>query len=132
MKKKFKNSIKILLVSLIVILGLFSVNSITARADKGDDDDDEYESKYSRDYEERDEKNEDDEKEEYYTEEIIEESAPVIIKKEPIITQAEIDQLSDSDNDGISDALDQHPGEDDLIYAVKDVNEDGIVDDFGI
>lgn len=160
MKKKFKNSTKILLVSLIVLLGLFSVNSITVRADKGDDDDDEYEYKYSKDYKERNEKDEDEEKEyeveyqesayytepiapstvqevityeeEYYTEEMIEKLQPVILKEEPLMTQGSINQFSDSDNDGVSDALDQHPGEDDLIYAVKDINEDGVVDGFGI
>ncbi len=162
MKNKFKKSTKVLLLSLIVIIGLFSIGSIVVRADDHEDDGYEYSKEYKDGKREEEKENKVHYKEEAAPEyletvsaeqmqfpvappepkeiityeeivgEIIEE--PQLIEEEKPIVKTKVqdipDQLLDSDNDGVPDSLDQHPGEDDLIYAVKDVNEDGITDDF--
>lgn len=38
--------------------------------------------------------------------------------------------LVDSDSDGVIDALDKHPGEDDFAFGISDDNRNGVVDSF--
>lgn len=50
-----------------------------------------------------------------------------IVDSQVVITTSQ-KSLVDSDNDGIVDSLDVHPGEDDFSFT-QDVNNNGIVDD---
>lgn len=122
--------------------GFLFLNSDISLADN--DDDDQYEEKYEKD----DDGDDQDKKKKKKPEPVktapripqtITQVVPPAVVREisPIIPQApkaevpapDLTKIYDTDVDGIADAFDTHPGEDDFIYKIQDGNLNGVADD---
>lgn len=99
----------------LIAFGFFVFDSKISFADRDDGDDD----RYGR-YEDDDDDDED--RYEYQVQQ------PIV--NSPIVeTPAPDPKKYDADSDGVADAFDKHPGEDDFIFMVEDKNFDGVADD---
>lgn len=117
LEKFLKTSLSILGIFSLVAVGFIVFDSKISFADRDDDDDDWHE-RYEDD---------DDDDEEYGNKEEYQVQQPIKISIAE--TPAPDPKKYDTDSDGVADAFDKHPGEDDFIYMVEDKNFDGIVDD---
>lgn len=116
---------------MLAVFGFLFLSSDASLAD--DDDDDRYE-----EYEKDDDDDEKDKKKKKKTAEPVKTiPQPQIIQAVPPAVPApaakapapDLTRIYDTDADGIVDAIDAYPGEDDFIYKIEDGNRNGIADD---
>jgi|GEM_PF-875056 len=130
MKKTIFNKISFFLI-LSVLLGSYLILVSASRAD--DDEGEEYDQ-----WEERNHDDERAEEKKYQ-----EEKKPIKSKVTPILQSniaprdkpdkaALLASLQDSDQDGIVDIADKHPGQDDFSFIIVDNNRNGLADELEI
>jgi len=113
---------------MLAVFGFLFLSSNAGLAD--DDGDDRYE-EYEKDDDDDDEKDKKKKKKTAEPVKII--SQPQIIRAVPApaakAPAPDLTRIYDTDADGIVDAIDAYPGEDDFIYKIEDGNRNGIADD---